>query len=249
MRLICPKCDTEYEVPDAAFAGRSRKVRCERCEHSWRAGGPDAPVEPTSPLPQAAPAPVPPPAMPPQPLPRVAEEPAGPIYSEEPLAWSEEAISSDRTLRIPPGAVQRRFGQPVDAAAQAEVMAAVGQEQQLGPPPLPEYRVPDEPFPPPPGIGDTLPAFLTAEHGNESPMVSEPESNDRFAELVYAARNKAIEYEPEPPPPRPPVRTSNKPLFFTLLILCIVAFVLVEHSNVVAFFPGTRGFFAKLGLK
>ncbi len=170
-----------------------------------------------------------------------------PIYSEEPLAWSEEAISGDRTLRIPPGAASRLFGQPVDAAAHAEMLAAVGEEAHVA---VPDYGVPEPLDPPlPPGIGDSLPAFLTAERGPDSVMVNEPETNDRFAELVYAARNKAIEYEPEAPPPSPPVRTSNKPMFFALLLAFVLAFVLVEHANVVAFFPGSRGFFGLLGLK
>ncbi len=31
MRLTCPKCHTEYEVPDAALAGRVRTLRCGAC--------------------------------------------------------------------------------------------------------------------------------------------------------------------------------------------------------------------------
>ncbi len=36
MRLSCPACQTEYDVPDAALTGRSRTLRCGRCDHQWR---------------------------------------------------------------------------------------------------------------------------------------------------------------------------------------------------------------------
>jgi len=264
---------TEYDVPDAALMGRSRKLRCDKCEHSWKtevltpeqvaamAGMgtpavavpppvmPAAPVMPVMPVMQSAPlpevAPLPPVARP-APAP---EQERWPAYADDVPGWSEEEIAGDRTLRISPAAA-RRFGQPADPAALAEVMAAVSQEQKGGPPPAESFGMPVQPpAPQAPSIGDALPAFLTAERGVDTVMVSEPESDDRFAELVYAARNKAIEYEPEPPPPPPPVRTSNKPMFISLLVAFVVAFVLVEHQNVITLLPSTRGFFMTLGLK
>ena len=36
MRLSCPNCSTEYEVPDAALVGRSRKLHCTHCGTDWR---------------------------------------------------------------------------------------------------------------------------------------------------------------------------------------------------------------------
>ncbi len=38
MRLSCPGCQTEYEVPDAALAGRVRTLRCANCSHQWEYG-------------------------------------------------------------------------------------------------------------------------------------------------------------------------------------------------------------------
>jgi len=38
MRLICPSCQTDYDVPDAALTGRSRKLRCATCGTLWEAG-------------------------------------------------------------------------------------------------------------------------------------------------------------------------------------------------------------------
>jgi predicted Zn finger-like uncharacterized protein len=36
MRLSCPNCQTEYDVPDAALTGRSRRLRCATCMTTWK---------------------------------------------------------------------------------------------------------------------------------------------------------------------------------------------------------------------
>ncbi len=36
MRLSCPECRTEYEVPDAALTGRPRTLRCATCGTKWQ---------------------------------------------------------------------------------------------------------------------------------------------------------------------------------------------------------------------
>ncbi len=35
MRLICPNCDAEYEVDDAAIPREGRDVQCSACGHAW----------------------------------------------------------------------------------------------------------------------------------------------------------------------------------------------------------------------
>jgi predicted Zn finger-like uncharacterized protein len=35
MRLVCPNCRAEYEVPDAALKDRKRTLRCGNCGASW----------------------------------------------------------------------------------------------------------------------------------------------------------------------------------------------------------------------
>ncbi|MBC2834903.1 zinc-ribbon domain-containing protein [Paragemmobacter straminiformis] len=35
MRLICPNCDAEYEVDDAAIPEGGRDVQCSNCGHAW----------------------------------------------------------------------------------------------------------------------------------------------------------------------------------------------------------------------
>ena len=35
MRLTCPQCETQYEVPDDAIQGEGRHVKCSNCGHTW----------------------------------------------------------------------------------------------------------------------------------------------------------------------------------------------------------------------
>lgn len=35
MRLICPNCDAEYEIDDAAIPADGRDVQCSNCGHAW----------------------------------------------------------------------------------------------------------------------------------------------------------------------------------------------------------------------
>lgn len=35
MRLICPNCDAQYEVPDDAIPTEGRDVQCSNCGHAW----------------------------------------------------------------------------------------------------------------------------------------------------------------------------------------------------------------------
>lgn len=50
MRLVCPNCDAEYEVPDEVIPPEGRDVQCSNCGHTWFEGpvgaaGEDVPVE------------------------------------------------------------------------------------------------------------------------------------------------------------------------------------------------------------
>jgi predicted Zn finger-like uncharacterized protein len=80
MRLSCPACQTEYEVPDAALAGRARTLRCANCGHQWQS----APAFPPDPLP-------PPPQLP---LRSVYNDPVAELPTLPPLP---PALASSRT--------------------------------------------------------------------------------------------------------------------------------------------------------
>ncbi len=55
MRLICPNCDAEYEVPDEVIPPEGRDVQCSNCGHTWYHAHPDHPELAESP-PQRPPA-------------------------------------------------------------------------------------------------------------------------------------------------------------------------------------------------
>ncbi|MDA0340978.1 MAG: zinc-ribbon domain-containing protein [Proteobacteria bacterium] len=35
MRIICPECDSGFEVPDGAIPAKGRKLKCSQCQHKW----------------------------------------------------------------------------------------------------------------------------------------------------------------------------------------------------------------------
>ena len=45
MRLVCPNCDAEYEVDDAAIPRDGRDVQCSNCGHAWFQGHPEIEAE------------------------------------------------------------------------------------------------------------------------------------------------------------------------------------------------------------
>jgi predicted Zn finger-like uncharacterized protein len=174
MRLSCPNCATEYEVPEAAMAGRSRKLRCAHCGTEWRVPaaelpGADAPVAP------------------------------------------------------------RTFGHPVDETARTEILQAVDEEKTH------------------PAAEHGLPLFLSQENGHASAAGAEPVKRNGFADLVHAARNREIEYEPEARRV-PAVATSNGPLIVLLVGLLAIALVLLEHRWIIHAWPASARFFKALGV-
>ena len=92
MRIACPNCAAEYDVPDAALAAGPRLLKCARCGHHFHARSVLPEEEEGAPLPpaSASPAPAagpdrPPPSRGPTrsmpidpPLPRLGDAPASP---------------------------------------------------------------------------------------------------------------------------------------------------------------------------
>ncbi len=103
MRLVCPNCDAEYEVEDAAIPLTGRDVQCSNCGHAWFQTHPDA--TPVAVAEAEAPEPV------------VEEEAAGALLDAEP-----EALASEPEADVPPPLT--------DETAQA---GAVAPEPTIGP--------------------------------------------------------------------------------------------------------------------
>ena len=121
MKIVCPSCQAQYEVPEVVLTSR-RKMRCARCGAEWVPGdagaagslapATDAEIEPLvaepapQPEPEAEPEPsgaeilAPPPAMPPAPYEHEHEPAHEPAQEEDELAiiadpalsWTEAAI-------------------------------------------------------------------------------------------------------------------------------------------------------------
>jgi predicted Zn finger-like uncharacterized protein len=168
MQIQCPNCTTAYEIPDAVFGGRARKLRCENCGTQWRAGPPGADVSVQD-----------------------AGQP-GPQATESTL---------------PPVPEGRRFGKPADAAADAEFRKAIERERQ-NPTPTAKPAEPDQ--------------FVSADPATAPAAEPGADSEDPFINLVLAARSRAIEFEPEPPP-EPRFKISSPLLVGILLTLFVLS--------------------------
>jgi predicted Zn finger-like uncharacterized protein len=93
MRITCPNCAAEYEVPEALLAGGARTLRCKRCGTEFRAGGeaeaPAAPPPATPAVEELPPAPTPAP----EPAPAIA-----PVAAAAPLA--EPPVTRERSISL-----------------------------------------------------------------------------------------------------------------------------------------------------
>lgn len=102
MRLICPNCDAQYEIPDDVMPSEGRDVQCSNCGQTWfqdhpdtiaerEAGQPDAPHEDEEVV-QVEPEP-----LPAEPEPEPEPEPAidVPTFVPEPAAVTSERRSLD----------------------------------------------------------------------------------------------------------------------------------------------------------
>ncbi len=113
MRLVCPNCDAQYEVDDAAIPEAGRDVQCSNCGHAWFQRHPevvadeefedeiflsDDEVPPPAPVVAAPPTP----AVVPEPEPE-PEEPA-PVAAAEPMV--EVVQDEDDGPEPPPAAMQ-----------------------------------------------------------------------------------------------------------------------------------------------
>jgi predicted Zn finger-like uncharacterized protein len=158
MQIVCPNCSTAYEIPDAVFGGRPRKLRCENCGTQWRAG------------------------------PAADDGQPGGVVSD---AGSQPGV--------PPPAPEagRVFGKSSDAKARAEFQQAMDRERQTSGPQA---------------------HTIAADAANDGAG----DSDDSFINLVMAARSRAIEFEPEPPP-EPRFKLTGPLLIGGLLVLFVLS--------------------------
>lgn len=80
MRLVCPKCEAKYEVPDDAIPDTGRDVQCANCSHAWFQVR-------TRTMPVAPPAPV---------APAATEKPAAKVSASVPTPPAAMPVASDK---------------------------------------------------------------------------------------------------------------------------------------------------------
>ena len=91
MRIECPSCGAEYNVPDRLLAGPARTLRCSRCQAEFPLPRIEAAPPPPPPEPEPEPPPPPPPAADPAP-PAAAPKPAAPDERRLILAWAASLL-------------------------------------------------------------------------------------------------------------------------------------------------------------
>ena len=223
MRLICPNCNAQYEVSDAAIPPEGRDVQCSNCGHGWFhapgvVAGPDPlarpPVTPTS-WPEAAPppaaslpeppAPVDPSFLRDAPLPEDEDDgpdevpPAAPVVvpPSRSLDGSLLAVLREEALRE---AEQRR--------REALGIEAAGDAGPAAPPPVAEPMPADTPAvtpvaePAPADPPAATPAAVTQAAGATDPW---PELRPRLQPIAEPAVLPEADPDPDPHPvgPRP----------------------------------------------
>jgi predicted Zn finger-like uncharacterized protein len=102
MRLICPNCDAQYEVDDAAIPPGGRDVQCSNCGHAWfqvhvEAMNDEDEAEEAAPVVNEAAEPPDPPTREPAAVEEAAAPPAG-----EPVADTAETAPPEVTAAAPP---------------------------------------------------------------------------------------------------------------------------------------------------
>jgi predicted Zn finger-like uncharacterized protein len=152
MRLVCPNCDAQYEVDDAAIPLAGRDVQCSNCGHAWFQPHPSVEAEmaleeeifePLDDLPEAPP----PPGL--RAATVAATAPAADDEEGEAADWAREApVAPPDPVEVPPRrrvideqvlAVLREEAEREAAVRRTEAPAGVEMQPDLGlPPPVPQ---------------------------------------------------------------------------------------------------------------
>ena len=152
MRLTCPNCSAQYEVPDEVIPEEGRDVQCSNCEKTWfQAKYPDAVgTEPAEPVIEEPPAEAP---AEPDPVPQAQPGPT-PEVSAEPEQTAEDAPKPEAPAQEPAatGNVDPAVAGILreEAAREAELRAKEGGSLESQPdlaldtPPEPEPKPPVE---------------------------------------------------------------------------------------------------------
>lgn len=90
MRLICPNCGAQYEVPDEVIPTSGRDVQCSDCGDTWFQHHPDFPAQPE--------------------IPPTQDEPDWPVPEDSPTTEPDTALDDAPEVRPEPGPVPTDHG-------------------------------------------------------------------------------------------------------------------------------------------
>jgi predicted Zn finger-like uncharacterized protein len=150
MRIACPNCSAEYDLPESLLAGGPRLLRCARCGFQFEAAlpGPATAAEAAPAVEEEGP-----PVATPPPGRRLAERLAGlsPPRLDEAPASPADPVPSPPPAAPPPAAaapaLEPASGTPPEASATPS--AAPERESPPAPMPEPPPEPPPEPLPEP----------------------------------------------------------------------------------------------------
>jgi predicted Zn finger-like uncharacterized protein len=130
MRVACPNCAAEYDVPESLLAAGPKLLRCARCGHRFQAGAAAGVAPPAAPAASPAVTPPPaPPAPPPEPLP--PPPPIRPPAEAPPPRPAPVATQTSDSDRPPPTRGLRRHS-PIEEPDEAEPEPRAGRAVLIG---------------------------------------------------------------------------------------------------------------------
>jgi predicted Zn finger-like uncharacterized protein len=227
MRVSCPGCQTEYDVPDAALAGRTRTLRCAKCGHQWAAPSLDANAI------LAEPPPEPPGTRPLRALPEPAPERPRSIFSDlqnpapeppPPAAWPVASAPPAPPPFTPPALPPLPPLPPVYASPAPPAAAPIAEI----PAPVPRWDLPA------PSPDDALARREQAER-------------DNFAALIEASRQNVL--NDESPAKGSASRKPVNPWLVSILILAVaIALIWLERANIMKAWPPSARVLGNLGI-
>ena len=166
MRLVCPNCDAQYEVPEDAIPEGGRDVQCSSCGHAWFQLRAAPQVEP-----EEAPA---------EPAIEAEAEPAetagAPLPEETPEAAPPPVAEPDTPAEPPAETPAAAPATDPEARAVAALIADEADTRTAAPPPLPapqpdpetEPDEPDDVVPAKPQLDDAVLSILREEAEREA---------------------------------------------------------------------------------
>lgn len=255
MRLTCPNCGAQYEVPEDVIPDEGRDVQCSNCGFTWFQT-PDGPAEPAAEVaPDAAPQEEPEPE--PEPVgdagtPVAPDEDSAPARAAEPEPQTAPQPSPEASEAAPgqPETPRRRLDPEVEGLlreeAERETRARAADSQPLETQPdlgLEETRAEDDAERRSRAAREHM-SRIRGEDAGESEAARRSsrgsllpdidEINSSLRSGGDTAREPAPEPEPIDQPEAPPARSGFARGFAIALLLGVVAIVLYANADRIA---------------